>query len=130
MRGPSIASCSKVLRGYTYIRPFNIVSGANLPFLSLTIMLYQQTGVPQKVSDCMLGFDAPFNTLRVKGASGKGRKERKTDSEDDSNGLDGDWASLVAIQELLGGLPRLPQGRASSNAAVVDPKAYREHLFH
>ncbi|MCD7457678.1 hypothetical protein HAX54_035751 [Datura stramonium] len=65
--------------------------------------------MPRKVRDCMLGFDAPFNPLRVKGAHGRGRKERKTDSKDDSDGPGGDGADLAAMQELLGGLPRLPR---------------------
>ncbi|MCD7471183.1 hypothetical protein HAX54_011498 [Datura stramonium] len=64
----------------------------------------------QKVRGCMLGFDVPFNPLRVKGAHGRGRKERKTDLENDSNGLGGDGAGLAVMQELLGGFPRLPQG--------------------
>ncbi|MCD7454233.1 hypothetical protein HAX54_024019 [Datura stramonium] len=87
-------------------------------------------GMPRKVRGYMLGFDAPFNPLRVKGAHGRGRKERKTDSEDDSDGSGGDGAGLATMQELLGGFPRLPQGGASSNTTVVDPKAYREQLPH
>ncbi|MCD7460552.1 hypothetical protein HAX54_043765 [Datura stramonium] len=85
-------------------------------------------GMPQKVRGCKLGFAAPFNPLRVKGAHAKGRKERNTDSKDDSDGPSGDGAGLAAMQELFGGLSRLPQGGASSNAAFVDPEAYREKL--
>ncbi|MCD9560241.1 hypothetical protein HAX54_018745 [Datura stramonium] len=87
-------------------------------------MLYQQAGIPRKVRGCMLGFDSPFNALRVKGAHGRVRKERKTDSEDDGDDPDGDGASssrpngpfqwmeadLAAMQGLMSGLPRLPQG--------------------
>ncbi|MCD7454009.1 hypothetical protein HAX54_023205 [Datura stramonium] len=68
----------------------------------------------------MLGCDAPFNPLRVKGASEKGRKKMKADSEDDSDDLSGDrvgssrptrpfqrmQAGLAVMRELLGGLPR------------------------
>ncbi|MCD9639200.1 hypothetical protein HAX54_023578 [Datura stramonium] len=46
--------------------------------------------MPQKVRGCMLGFDAPFNPLRVKGAHGRGRKERKIDSKDDGDDPNGD----------------------------------------
>ncbi|MCD7457700.1 hypothetical protein HAX54_035907 [Datura stramonium] len=49
-------------------------------------MLYQQAGVHRKVRDCMLGCDAPFNSLRVKGVPGRGRKKRKADSENDNDG--------------------------------------------
>ncbi|MCE3216745.1 hypothetical protein HAX54_007895 [Datura stramonium] len=55
-----------------------------------------------------------------------GRQERMTDSEDDSDGPGSDGVSLAVMQELLGELPRLPQGGTSSNAAIVDPEAYRE----
>ncbi|MCE3214653.1 hypothetical protein HAX54_052974, partial [Datura stramonium] len=51
----------------------------------------------RKLRGCMLGFDAPFNPLRVKGAHGRGRKERQTDLENDSNGPSGDGASLEAM---------------------------------
>ncbi|MCD9646599.1 hypothetical protein HAX54_036598 [Datura stramonium] len=54
------------------------------------------------------------------------QEERKTDSKDDNDGPGSDGASLAAMQELLSGLPRLAQGGASSNPAVVDPEAYRE----
>ncbi|MCD9644881.1 hypothetical protein HAX54_033405 [Datura stramonium] len=64
----------------------------------------------------MLGFDAPLDTLRVKSAPGRGRKERKADSEDKSDGSGSDGAGssmstqpfqqmeadLAAMQELLG----------------------------
>ncbi|MCD9644613.1 hypothetical protein HAX54_032969 [Datura stramonium] len=65
--------------------------------------------MPRKVRGYILWFDAPFNPLRVKGAHGRGRKERKTDLKDDSDGPGGDGASLAAMQELLCGLPRLPR---------------------
>ncbi|MCD7450537.1 hypothetical protein HAX54_006997 [Datura stramonium] len=43
-----------------------------------------------EVRDYMLGFDVPFNPLRVKGGPGRDRKKRKVDSEDDIDGLDSD----------------------------------------
>ncbi|MCD9644614.1 hypothetical protein HAX54_032970 [Datura stramonium] len=73
-----------------------------------------QDGIPRKVRGYIPGFDVPFNPLRVNGAHVRGRKERNTESKDDSDG-----ASLAAMQELLGGLPRMPQGGASSNTAFV-----------
>ncbi|MCD9638397.1 hypothetical protein HAX54_022339, partial [Datura stramonium] len=82
------------------------------------------------IRDYMLGFDAPFNPLREKGASGRGRKERKNELQDDSDGPGGDGAGLEAMQELLGGLSRLPQGGVSSNAAGVDLESHREWLPH
>ncbi|MCE0480813.1 hypothetical protein HAX54_037944 [Datura stramonium] len=36
----------------------------------------------------------------------------------------------IGRQELLGGLPRLPQGGASFDAAVVKPGAYSKRLPH
>ncbi|MCD7460551.1 hypothetical protein HAX54_043764 [Datura stramonium] len=85
---------------------------------------------PDEMTHDLQGFEALFNILRVKGVHGRGRKERNTDSKDDSDGLSGDRASLAAMQELLGRLPRLPQGGASSNVVVVDLEAYREQLPH
>ncbi|MCD9643685.1 hypothetical protein HAX54_031332 [Datura stramonium] len=50
------------------------------------------TSVCQEKRDCMLGFDAPFDPLRLKGALGRGRTERKAISEDKSDGSSGDGA--------------------------------------
>ncbi|MCD7459197.1 hypothetical protein HAX54_040274 [Datura stramonium] len=109
-------------------------------FSSLNIMLYRWASVHREKRDCMLGFDAPFDPLRVKDAPGRDKKERKADSEDNSDGSGSDevnssrptrpfqWmeANLAAMRELLGGLPRLSKGGASSNTVVVDPKAHVE----
>ncbi|MCD9560079.1 hypothetical protein HAX54_018520 [Datura stramonium] len=62
------------------------------------------------------GHDAQSNPLRVKGAVGRGRKKRKVDSENNSDGLGGNGAGLEAMQELLGGLPRPSKEGASSSA--------------
>ncbi|MCD7471182.1 hypothetical protein HAX54_011497 [Datura stramonium] len=70
----------------------------------------------------------PPSPLCYIGAHGRGRKERKTDLENDSDGLGGDGVGLAVMQELWGGLPTLPQGGASSNAALVNPEAYRERF--
>ncbi|MCD7461625.1 hypothetical protein HAX54_046697 [Datura stramonium] len=75
-----------------------------------------------------LVFHFPPSPLCSIGAHGKGRKERKTNSKDDSDGPSGDGAGLAAMQELLARLPRLSQGGASSNATFMDPEAYREQL--
>ncbi|MCD7469337.1 hypothetical protein HAX54_008279, partial [Datura stramonium] len=42
----------------------------------------------------------------------------------------GEGPIKLCKKRLLGGLPRLTQGGASSNAAFMDPEAYRERSPH
>ncbi|MCD9642585.1 hypothetical protein HAX54_029459, partial [Datura stramonium] len=58
-------------------------------------------GMPRKLRGCMLGFDAFFNPLRMKGAHGTGRKERKIDSKDDSDGPGSDGLKPFAAVKFL-----------------------------
>ncbi|MCD9645654.1 hypothetical protein HAX54_034716 [Datura stramonium] len=90
----------------------------------------RSNGVRREVKDCMLGCDAPFNPLRVKVATGRSRKKRKAGSEDDSDGPAYQTlpmeADLMAMQELLGGLPILPMEVHHLVQLLWTPRAYKK----
>ncbi|MCD7463637.1 protein 2 3 complex subunit [Datura stramonium] len=84
-------------------------------------MLSRQAGLPRKVKGCMLGFDALLNPLRVKGAYGRGGKERRTNSENDSDDPDGDGAIPLG--------PLDPSSRWRSRFAGKSMAATSVHKF-
>ncbi|MCE3215811.1 hypothetical protein HAX54_003619 [Datura stramonium] len=90
------------------------------------------SGVLRDVRDCMLGVMRPSNPLRMKGTPGRGGRIGRQIGRmtviallvmglvppsllDPSSGAD-----LIALQELLGGLPRAPQEGVLSSVTAVD----------